>query len=65
MPGSCISHQALTPSIRLSCDKMVINEGPKQKLVELNENMDNWGTLREITIDETETFMVKFFKLHP
>ena len=43
MPGSYISHHALASSMRLSCDKMVINEGPKQRLIELNENMDDWG----------------------
>ena len=46
--------------MRLSCDKMVINEGPKQRLVELSESMDNWGTLREIRIDEIENFVLKF-----
>jgi len=33
--------------MRLCCDKTVINgEGAKQRLVELNEDMDDWGTLR-------------------
>lgn len=39
-------HRALTLSMRLSRDITVINEGAKQRLVELNENMDDWGTLR-------------------
>ena len=41
--------------------RLSINEGAKQRRVELNENMDDWGTLRQIRTDEIESFWVNVF----